>query len=318
MIRIILILLSVLPIIGWSQFAPAANVSGTTAIHKDSSVIVNWANRVQDFQRGLEDISVGGTLVSFGDSTEAIGYAQGNSTDVVSLGDAGEIILGFPFPIENGTGPDFAIFENSFSHDYLELAHVEVSTDGINYVRMPSESAIQTLTQTGTFGTTLAQWTHNLAGKYIQGFGTPFDLEDIIDSVGVNLDSINYVKLIDVVGSINSTYGSYDALGTIINEPYPSAFESGGFDLDGVAVINENNIYASIQKDYHGLEVYPNPATNQIFIKGFVGSYELLDMSGKSTLRGVSLAGHSIDVSNLSPGLYILKTSLGTAKVQKR
>jgi len=318
MIKIILLSTALaLPLFGKTQFAPAANVLGTTAIHKDSSVVVNWATKVTSFTRGFEDVALGGPLASYGDSTAALGYAEGTSTEVVSLGDAGEIVLGFQYPIKNEAGADFAVFENSFSHDYLEFAHVEVSTDGVNFVRIPSETSIQTASQTGTFGTTLAEWTHNLAGKYIQGYGTPFDLEDISDSSGVNLDSINYVKIIDVVGSINATYGSFDSFGTIINEPYPSAFESGGFDLDAVGVINENNVSANLQEEVTQINVYPNPAQNELFLPGFVGGIQMYDMSGRKVLETFVSANDAVDISSLLDGMYLLKSTEGSVKIRK-
>lgn len=291
-----------------AQYAPAANMSGTTAIHKDSSVIVGWATSVASFQRGLEDIVNGfGPTVSYGDSTAALGYAEGTSSNVVSLGDAGEIVLAFDFPIMNESGPDFAVFENSFSHDYLEFAHVEVSTDGQTFVRIPSISVIQTDNQTGTYSTTLTNWVHNLAGKYIQGYGTPFDLEDLVDSLGVNLDSINYVKIIDVIGTINSAYGSFDSQGTIINEPYPSAFASGGFDLDAVAVINENNIFAGIELPSISINVYPNPFIDELFVNGYQGAYQLLDLSGRIYAKGVVENESPINLADVRSGVYLLQ-----------
>lgn len=291
-----------------AQYAPAANMPGTTAIHKDSTVIAGWATSVASFQRGLEDITNGsGPTASYGDSTAALGYAEGTSTNVVSLGDAGEIVLAFDYPIMNASGPDFAVFENSFSHDYLEFAHVEVSTDGLTFVRIPSISVIQTDNQTGTYATTLTDWVHNLAGKYIQGYGTPFDLEDIIDSTGINLDSINYVKIIDVIGTIDPGHGSFDSQGTIINEPYPSAFASGGFDLDAVAVINENNIFASIKPHTISIRVYPNPAKEELFVNGYQGAYQLLDLSGRICAKGEVEKGSPIQLADIRPGLYLLQ-----------
>ena len=291
-----------------AQFAPAANVLGTTAIHKDSAVIVNWATEIFAFQRGLEDITNGaGPVASFGDSTAALGYAEGTSTGVVSLGDAGEIVLAFEYPIQDLAGPDFAVFENGFSHDYLEFAHVEVSTDGVVFVRIPSESAIQIDNQTGTFGTTLTNWVHNLAGKYIQGYGTPFDLHDVEDSSGINLDSINYVKIIDVIGTIDPAYGSFDSQGVIINEPYPSIFAAGGFDLDAVAVIHENNIYAGQGEYKVSINVYPNPTSGEVYVSGFAGFYEVIDVSGRICAKGMAEAGSPIMISEFNSGLYILK-----------
>jgi hypothetical protein len=301
------ILAGVFPFLGYSQYAPAADQVGTTAIHKDSSVIISWATHVVSFNRGFKDIAVGTTLASYGDSTAALGMAEGTSTDAVSLGDAGEIILGFLYPIKNGIGPDFAVFENSFNHDYLEFAHVEVSTDGIRFVRIPSYSVTQTATQTGGFGSTLAEWVHNLAGKYTQGYGTPFNLDDIADSSGINLDSINYVKIIDVVGSINTAYGSYDSQGTIINDPYPSAYASGGFDLDAIAVIHENNIFASSAENEINFAVYPNPTNGVLNVSNYHGTYEIFDLSGRICGSGELDATSLVDLKGFTPGVYLLK-----------
>ena len=97
-----------------AQYAPAAGQAGTTAIHKDSSIIVSWATKVITFNRGYMDISNPSSgLVTFGDSTEALNSAEGTSADIVSLGDGGSITLGFDHPIKNGLGHDFAVFENS-------------------------------------------------------------------------------------------------------------------------------------------------------------------------------------------------------------
>jgi hypothetical protein len=78
-----------------------------------------------------------------------------------------------------------------------------------------------------------------LAGKYHAGFGTPFDLSQIAGlSPNVDVGNINFVRVVDVVGSINSTLGSRDSLGNLINDPYPTAFASGGFDLSGVGALH--------------------------------------------------------------------------------
>jgi hypothetical protein len=44
------------------------------------------------------------------------------------------------------------------------------------------------------------------------------------------------VRIVDVVGSL--TLGSVDSLGNVVNDPYPTAFASGGFDLDAVGVLH--------------------------------------------------------------------------------
>ncbi|WP_027420147.1 T9SS type A sorting domain-containing protein [Crocinitomix catalasitica] len=296
----------------FAQFAPAVDEPGTTAIHKDSSDIKGWATKMVTFNRGLEDIiNEMGPVASFGESENALGYAEGTSTDVVSLGDYGSIVLGFEYPIMNGAGNDFAVFENSFSDTYLEFAHVEVSTDGVRFVRIPSTSVISTDEQVSTYGTSETSQVHNLAGKYRQGYGTPFDLEDIIDSTGVNLDSILYVKIIDVIGTIDPEYASRDHLGNIINDPYETAFASGGFDLDAVAVMNENNVFAGLATQKHlEFKVYPNPTRDIINItspKEVYLSIQILDLNGRIVSEMTPTTRLSLVNLGLQKGIYFVR-----------
>lgn len=221
-------------------YAPAAGQSGSTAIPNNSLLIVEWASGFDDLVRGPLDIAnPGGGLATFGTGSEAVGFADGNSTHVVSLGDGGQITLTFAHPITDGPGFDFAVFENGFADAFLELAFVEVSSNGSDYIRFPAASLTQTSTQVGSFGALDPTNLDNLAGKYRGGFGTPFDLDQVAGlSPLVDVDHVNFVRILDVVGSINPVLGQQDSLGNLVNEPYPTAFASGGFDLDGVAVMN--------------------------------------------------------------------------------
>jgi hypothetical protein len=118
-----------------AQFAPAAGKLGSTALRHDSSCFVNWALQCS-IQRGFMDISNPDSgFASVGDSTSALGNAMQNG--IVSLGDAGMAVLTFQYPIKNGPGWDFAVFENSFLDSFLELAFVEVSSDGIPAFKLP-------------------------------------------------------------------------------------------------------------------------------------------------------------------------------------
>ena len=307
--KLLLIISLLATSMAFTQFAPSAGEVGTTAVHKDSSAFVDWAFEVVEFTRGPEDIeNLDGLLASFGDSTAALGPAEGTSTDVVSLGDKGSITLIFNFSIRNDDGPDFAVFENSFSSDYLELAHVEVSSDGDRFVRIPSISNIPTDEQIETFGSTDATLIHNLAGKYSQGYGTPFDLEDIADSTGLDLTDVNFVRIIDCVGSINPAFGTRDSEGTLINDPYKTDFESGGFDLDAVGVIHSNNPSLSINMEAENVfSTYPNPTNGQLNIQfyGDLKELMLLDGMGRIIYRGNHI---SLDLRQmgLNAGTYFL------------
>lgn len=221
-------------------FCGAVGTEGCTAIAVDSIAIVAWATDVV-INRGPQKITnPDGPLASFGSESNAIGMATASNTmAAVSLGDGGTALVTFAHPIRNGEGPDFAVFENSFGDFNLELAFVEVSSDGERFVRFPATSLTQSETQTDNFGTTDPTNLNNLAGKFRIGYGTPFDLEELADSTGIDLDSIVYVRVVDVVGCIDPQYGTYDAYGHIINEPWPTPFNSSGFDLTGVAVMYE-------------------------------------------------------------------------------
>lgn len=300
------------------SYAPPATETGTTAISKDDPTISGWATGIE-VVRGyliLEDKSyeINGTnKATFGEPSNALGPATGDPGDVISLGDSGVAILTFAQPIANGSGYDFAVYENSFSHDYLEFAHVEVSSDGENYVRFPSHSEVQTIVQIHGFGVTDARRINNLAGKYIGGYGTPFDLEELQDSIGINVDSITHVKLIDVVGSVGSG-GTRDSYGNLINEPYTTPYETGGFDLDGVAVMNQQ-VSVKSQKLEEKLSVYPNPSSGifNITLKNsneHLKSIEIYNSHGELVViynDFNSTTNHQFDI-DLVNGIYFLKT----------
>ena len=223
-------------------FPPAAGQEGSTAIPYNSSKFVCWSTGIQ-LSRGYTDISNPVVRTSFGYPAIALGQAVPSSMDVVSLGDAGEALLTFDRPIVNGPSYDFAVFENGFSDTFLELGFVEVSSDGIHFVRFPSVSLTQESPQVDGFGSLDPTNLNNLAGKYRQGYGTPFDLEELKDSVNLDVNNIRFVKIIDVVGCVQDQYARYDSQGHKINDPWPTDFYSGGFDLDAVGVINAGISY---------------------------------------------------------------------------
>lgn len=294
--------------ISYSQFAPPAGQVGTTAIHKDSSSIVNWASTVEEFNVGLMNIAnSAGANADFGIPENALGHAEGTSVDIISLGDKGNITLGFEHPIKNGSGNDFAVFENSFDEFFLELAHVEVSTDGIRFVRLPSISETHPATQTSSFGNTDATDIYNLAGKYKQGYGTPFDLADIIDSTGINLDSINFVRIIDVVGSINPNFATFDSQGNIVNDPYPTAFSSGGFDLDAIGVIHENKVLGTSENSNFSYNIYPNPSKGMINIaSNHDCELQVVTLNGQLIKQTRLLKNEKLQFNDLQNGLYLV------------
>jgi len=302
-----------LPFISLSQsFAPPAGQPGSTAIHKDSSVFLAWATHCE-VQRGymnIEDSSLG--YASFGNETDATGPAGGTTTSVVSLGDGGTATLTFDGPITNGNGPDFAVFENGLSDTFLEIGFVEVSSDGQHFVRFPAVSEVQTDTQIGGFGSVDCRYIHNFAGKYRVGYGTPFDLEDLKDSAGIDLNAVTHVRIVDAIGSIDPTYATYDSQGTIVNNLHPTPFESSGFDLDAVGLIHVGTVSLE-QKETSIFALYPNPATTTITVQSQQpGDYTVTTMIGEVVLSGeLTTATHLINISDLKTGIYFLSTVNG-------
>ncbi|MBR1851275.1 MAG: T9SS type A sorting domain-containing protein [Bacteroidales bacterium] len=301
---------------GQDSFCGAVGTEGCDAVASDSSAIVAWATGCTVNRGPVDIVNPSGARVHYGDDTMAIGPLRGMNTVAVSLGDGGTAVLTFAHPITDGEGPDFAVFENSFNDAFLELAFVEVSTDGERYVRFPSVSLTQDTTQVGSIGTLDPTKLYNLAGKYRYGYGTPFDLAELRDSAGIDVDSIVYVRLVDVVGTINPTYATRDSRGHIVNDPYPTQdtiWGSGGFDLTGVAVLNQRKpATSSISATRHSkVMVAPNPASNTVnVVAGSEGNHTVaIYATDGHLLMSRHFAGRSttLNISGLGNGVYMLR-----------
>jgi hypothetical protein len=264
---------------------------------------VNWAKSCE-INRGLAQINLADSgYATVGNSTSAIGPAKTNG--VVSLGDGGSAILYFNPPIADFDGFDFAVFENAFNDSFLELAYVEVSNDKINWLRFPSISLSTTKTQTEPFGFTNPEKIHNLAGKYRMPYGTPFDLSDLKDS-SKYAPSFQYVRIVDVVGSIDSTLGSKDSKGNIINDPWPTPFASSGFDLDAVGVIHQslqmNTTQFSREKCYFNQETrtmhFHHPSNE---------NFSLYSLEGKLLFQQKIQSLEIIIPTKIVNGIYVVK-----------
>jgi hypothetical protein len=192
-----------------------------------------------------------GVSSSWSNPQLALAPVTGNNFDIVSLGDLsssqisastlpGTLTLHFTHPIRNLDGADFVIFENSFISGsntggagaggvFADLAYVEVSGDGVNFVRFPSTSL--TPSPVGAYGTIDPTNVFNLVGKHVnangQSWGTPFDLSE------VGLDSVSYIRIVDIPGS-----GAYhDSSGRPIYDAWLT-FGSGGVDIEAMGTIS--------------------------------------------------------------------------------
>jgi hypothetical protein len=299
----------------YAQYAPAAGQTGTTAMFKDSSAFVNWV-KTCTVVRGLQDISDASLGNVFaGDEIAATGKAD--ATSVVSLGDGGTATCTFEYPIINGAGYDFAVFENSFVDNFLELAFVEVSSDGVYFARFPATSLSPIDVQIGSFDYLDPTKLNNLAGKYRGGFGTPFDLQELDSDSNLNVNNITHIRVVDVVGSIQHQYASRDSSNRIINDPWPTPFPTGGFDLDAIGVIHQDNSSGvAVLNKNNEASIYPNPAHDFIklsTVKTSTSTFTISNYAGNEVLKGNISQYESIDISELASGVYFIKIKSETA-----
>lgn len=308
-------------------YGPQALVSGSTAVIKTDPSIKGWATNCS-VNRGWMDIdTVSKGKVTFGADIDGVGAADNS---LVSLGDSGMAVLTFNNVIYNGTGIDFVVFENGFTNGsnpeeaFLEYAFVEVSSDGTNYTRFPASCLIDStqVPMAGQYAN--ARKINNLAGKYIGGYGTGFDLQELAGTPGLDIDNITHIRLVDVVGSIGA-HAQRDKDGIKVNDPYPTAFPSGGFDLDAVGAmyLKWPSAIPNFAKEVN-LSVYPNPATVNIqvsFKQQPVGELyaTVTDVMGNVVVSSSLNVSNTVSLSNIASGNYylVITDTIGNKWIEK-
>jgi hypothetical protein len=167
------------------------------------------------------------------------GGANTGSTDVVSLGGGGSIIVGFgPNAIVDGPGVDFVVFENPFDYGdgdrYVEPGEVSVSDDGKNWVPFPCHDLTQEEPDGGWGATQCGGMNLVFSNPYENPVDrdqppiSPFDLAhaggDQYDLASIGVRHANYVRIRNIVAS----------------EPCTDAGDTkkNGFDLDAVAILH--------------------------------------------------------------------------------
>jgi hypothetical protein len=268
---------------------------------EDAGAITNpifrgWASAVAGY------CQVPGVASQWSDPNKTLGPATGNVGDIFSLGELsreqiynrvspGWITLFFDEPICNNKGYDFAVFENGMisknttsggsiaGQVMAELAYVEVSSNGKDFVRFPAVSL--TAGPVGPYGTIDISNVYNLAGKHPNAngicTGTPFDLQEIahepnVVSGIVDINIIKYVRIVDIPGTGDfydnavkhidpNTRPGWDYYKN--NHPIFDAWPtwgSGGFDLEAIGVLHEQQYSADIDLngtvDVHDFELF--------------------------------------------------------------
>lgn len=211
---------------------------------------VRFATEVTEFVQG----GGGGIFVT----DNILGGPRGGglntgSLDVLSLGTGGHVTLGFDVVITDGPGADFSVFENPFlagTTSFSEVAAVEVSSNGSDFVRFPIRYAGPDLSVpgSGTLGIgsysgvsgsipVLANVDSNSLDPFdpVESGGEAFDLAELAEHPDVvagtvDLNAIEHVRLVDLVSG-----ASTDVNGTTI---WDNGDPTSGSDFDAVAVLN--------------------------------------------------------------------------------
>jgi hypothetical protein len=134
----------------------------------------------------------------------------------------------------------------------------------------------------------------------------------MIGNINLDINNITHVKIIDVIGNINEPYSSYDSQGNIINDPFPTPFETGGFDLDAIGVIHS---FVGITKLTTEFKVFPNPASLQatIIFNNYTDKIiQLIDLNG-IIVKQIKTKSNQLELNLLqyAKGIYIIKTIEG-------
>jgi hypothetical protein len=233
-------------------FDPAAGQPGSLAVAATDPAITAWATGFVNYLPGPgvdpafrtpeRALGPGGFTVD-----PVTGQPRDPIFDVVSLGNGGSITLTFDGTIFDGPGWDFAVFENAFNDTFLELARVQVSSDGVQFSPFfPAFSC--TPGPVGAFGSVDPTHLHGFAGKYRAGFGTAFDLAVFAQVPGIDVSAIRQVRIVDVIGDGSMFDDQPAGVGLCgdgrtgprpIFDPHPTV-GSAGFDLEAVAVRHLN------------------------------------------------------------------------------
>ncbi len=241
---------------------PAFDNRGSTA---GTAAVVRTDTRIKAWATSVASVNFGGNMttnaydysdVDYADATKALGPATGDHYyGIVALGSGGSIVLHFNSGISDGVGLDFAVFENVDFAGFVELAYVEVSSDGVHFVRFPN--FYLGTSQLGAYeNANYPKLSYNLGSKYYKQFGHGYDLAELeytydfitsgkseftdeykesflLNYQYLDLENVSYVRIEDIPGD-----GSrLDSEGYEIYDPYKTEGPAG-FDLQGVAVIN--------------------------------------------------------------------------------
>ena len=138
-------------------------------------------------------------------------------------------------------------------------------------------------------------------------------------SMSLNEDSIiwtfNDILLPDSNTNEKASHGFIDfEISQIANNPHMTEISNTGyiyFDYNSAIITNTHvsrifhDVVSGIQPISAALKLFPNPASSTLNLKSEIpGEISVIDISGKVLMKKEIISDQTIDISNLSNGLY--------------
>ncbi|MEE9394955.1 MAG: hypothetical protein V3W41_20905 [Planctomycetota bacterium] len=227
-----------------------------------ASAQAQFATQVLSFNQG----ALGGGI--FNPANVLGGPDPSDFQGVLSLGEGGDVTLGFGVTIVDGPGADFSVFENGFEFPsgsgmiFSEVVFVEVSSNGIDFARFPTTFGAPSVPHLQFNATAMGSYdgfaggtpvladvgvnSIDPANPAISG-GDAFDLarlasDPLVTSNLVDLQNISFLRLVDVVAG-----QAVDSSGVTVYDDFGSLNDSA--DINAVAVINHAGNQSALSPD---------------------------------------------------------------------
>jgi hypothetical protein len=146
----------------------------------------------------------------------------------------------------------------------------------------------------------------NLAVGYQEGKVLFYENISLNTNPALPLDSFNF-------WSYRTTVSGADLDGDGVMELCVGEY-GGGLNLIKIS----NNVGINDPNNQSELEIYPNPAKDEIWIRGS-GFWEIYSITGQLVKTGiVNSSNHRINIKNINPGLYVIRANNKTTKFIKK
>ncbi len=160
----------------------------------------------------------------------------------------------------------------------------------------------------------------------VEGFGITTDVSVTVTAAGTAISNIDYASPFPMTLNFNENISSQTFIIPIVNDIILEGDETIVMSLssnDNISYINQSSTIIILENDVigvneiesSGLQLYPNPVANQLFVKAKdkISSWAIYDMSGRVVLSQQNLNIHTlnIDTSNLAIGQYVIKMNTG-------